>query len=332
MQLSFPGEAEFSAHSAQVMLSQLQLATSQPLTSFSDGQYDGYSKYGYVSSALMITHPVTDEQFSRMAGLQEKIRQTSLAWTRKQKRAQSSPSVTFEMLNSSDPKGVAWRVNGSYALLNRISQSVLWWRVSTRNQDDPAEEAYTAKAFTAVNNATSRPMFLVPHQPGVCLPYIFIPDEGVHPRGITMVYRLKSHPDITIMLEDQNGGPIPTDVDPDKFTSEYDNDYFWTYQHPKYIRSLWKDPLHSIELAGIKGQASLVKLTHEDDDDNEVNYGFFAAARDNSDSPDATNLRMFVIRDAKVARAKNIEPMGKEEFIELAQTIAASVKRRPTTN
>ena len=39
---------------------------------------------------------------------------------------------------------------------------------------------------------------------------------------------------------------------------------------------------------------------------------------------------MFVIRDAKNAIAKGVKPMEKEQFIELAQAVAASVKKRPT--
>lgn len=67
-------------------------------------------------------------------------------------------------------------------------------------------------------------------------------------------------------------------------------------------------------------------------DDDTVDYGFFAAARgDPNKEADPTNVQMFVIRDAKNAIAKGIKPMGKNEFLKLAQAVAASVKKRPVS-
>lgn len=166
----------------------------------------------------------------------------------------------------------------------------------------------------------------------MCLPYVFISDDGTERRHIAVTYRLNSHPDITIWLQDSNGGPVPEGFNPRKFTAEYDNEFFWTlnYQEPKKYRPAWHwPPLRSIRLAGMDGKASFMELTRHDDT---IDYGFFAAARgDPNMEADPTNVQMFVIRDAKNAIAKGVKPMEKDEFIKLAQAVAASVKKRPVT-
>lgn len=63
-----------------------------------------------------------------------------------------------------------------------------------------------------------------------------------------------------------------------------------------------------------------------------TDYGYLSVVRGDPDAKvDTPDLMFYVIRTAQNASAKGIEPVGKEEFLELAQTIAASVKRRPTS-
>jgi hypothetical protein len=71
----------------------------------------------------------------------------------------------------------------------------------------------------------------------------------------------------------------------------------------------------------------MMKLTRQDD---QIDYGYLAAsAGDHLAKEDTPRLMLYVIRDAKNAQAKGIEPIGKDEFFKLAKDIAASVKRRP---
>jgi hypothetical protein len=169
---------------------------------------------------------------------------------------------------------------------------------------------------------------------GLCMPYTFIPDDGNGRRFISTAYRLRSHPDITIWLQDSNGGSVPKGFNPGKFTAEYDNEFFWgqRYQDRKEYRSIWSWPyLRSIKFAGMEGKSSFVELIRNDDSSS-MDYGFFAAARgDPAKDPDPTNIQMFVIRDAKNAIAKGMKPLEKDEFIKLAQAVAASVRKRPVT-
>lgn len=66
--------------------------------------------------------------------------------------------------------------------------------------------------------------------------------------------------------------------------------------------------------------------------DGTQDYGYLAVAPGDPEAKeDAPDLMLYVIRDAKNAKAKGIEPVSKEALLEMAQTIAASVKRRPVS-
>jgi len=129
---------------------------------------------------------------------------------------------------------------------------------------------------------------------------------------------------------DSKAEPIPRDTIPDKVTPEAQIEFFWqqSYQDRKRMESVWHF-LHPVQLANVGGKASFVQLTRWDD---QVDYGYLAVAEgDPNSKEDTPNLMLYLIRDAKNAKTKGIEPVGKDEFLKIAQTIAASVKHRPVT-
>ncbi|MDB5802375.1 MAG: hypothetical protein JWL63_3314 [Rhodocyclales bacterium] len=183
-----------------------------------------------------------------------------------------------------------------------------------------------------VSGIASRPFGTVPHIPGVCLPYIFIGDDETPGRSISATYRLKDHPDITIWLEDSNAARIGPGQNPEKFTPVSQSDFFWTQRYGsgvrKSVRSIWAIPYRNIDFAGQKGVESFVRIIRGDDAED---FGYLAVVRGDPDAKkDTPDLMLYVIRDAKNSTAKGIEPVSKDAFLEIAQTIAASVKRRPT--
>ena len=87
----------------------------------------------------------------------------------------------------------------------------------------------------------------------------------------------------------------------------------------------WARGGHPVTLAGYKGLSSFVKFIRHDD---AVDYGYAAVVRgDPNAKEDTPDLMVYVIRDSHNAKGK--EPMPKDEFLKMAETIAASVKRRP---
>lgn len=189
--------------------------------------------------------------------------------------------------------------------------------------------------------ARPRPIFEVPKEPGLCLPYIFVPDAGKLERGLSMSYRLKDHPDIQITLTDASAfkperlnasGEMPeAEVKLRNKNAEPDSEIagFWhlALNAARKYESQWlvPDTTRPVTLAGYKGRQSFVRLTM---DDGTLNYGYYAVVRGNPDAAEDTpDLRLHVEQDVRQAEGKT--PLTKEQFIEMAQAIASSVQRRP---
>jgi Tle cognate immunity protein 4 C-terminal domain len=190
--------------------------------------------------------------------------------------------------------------------------------------------------------ARPRPTFEVPKEPGLCLPYIFVPDDGKSRRGLSMSYRLKDHPDIQITLTDASAfkperlnadGQMPeaeVKLRNKHAEPEQEIGYFWLERlnAARKYESQWliPDTTKPVTLAGYKGLQSFVRLTM---DDGTLNYGYFAVVRGNPDAAEDTpDLRLYVRQDVQQAQGKT--PLTKEQFIDMAQAIAKSVQRRAT--
>jgi len=64
--------------------------------------------------------------------------------------------------------------------------------------------------------------------------------------------------------------------------------------------------------------------------DGTQDFGYLAVAPGDPEAKqDAPDLTLYVIRDAKNAKTKGIEPMSQEALLDVARSIVASVKRRP---
>ncbi len=149
-------------------------------------------------------------------------------------------------------------------------------------------------------------------------------------RDIAATFLLGDHPDVTIMLKDANAAGSQSDNPRrDIFTPEYRSNDFWNQYRSlgEKISSEWLTPYRSTTLAGQKGLGSFTKIIREDDTED---YGYLVVASGDPEAKEDTpDLMLYVIRDAKNAKAKGIEPISKDKLLEMAQTIAASVKRRP---
>ena len=135
-----------------------------------------------------------------------------------------------------------------------------------------------------------------------------------------LAFRPKDHPDVTILLADaSSSGVAESRADPRRRIDE-----FWS-QYGK-VKSVWSSPYREIEFAGRGGLASFVTIERSD---GAQDYGFVAIAADAADrgGPD---LMLYVIRDAKRAKAKGIEPLDRDGLLKMAHAIAASVRRRAT--
>ncbi|MGJ7529985.1 T6SS immunity protein Tli4 family protein [Variovorax sp. GB1P17] len=325
MQLSMPGQVEVAAYSASSLEKLFQPIVENGNFEFQDGQVAGYSGSSY-NAPLRVTHSLSEAQIKTLLIQAKKGEARTRDFIMKKQKPPSSDAPRFEDLELVQRGGVAFRVNASYSLTVPVGSHLLYADVSYPGKDwSSVRGEFEVLAYGSALRAIGD----VPRLPGICLPYVFIKDGGSARRYVSTTYRLMEHPDVTIMLRDSKAESISRDTNPDKVTPEAQIDFFWrqSYQDPKRMESIWQF-LRPIKLANVSGKASLVQLTRSDD---QIDYGYLAVAEGDPDAEEDTpNLMLYVIRDAKNAKAKGIEPLDKDEFIKLAQTIAASVKHRPT--
>ncbi|AIY40556.1 hypothetical protein LT85_1398 [Collimonas arenae] len=327
LQLDLPTEADIAAYSAKRLNEEINIETEQQFH-FEDGQSADWSALWY-GGKIYVSHPLNQEQYVVLTDSIKKYINIPPNFAKKEKRKDGS-SRQFDILPTDPLAGYAWRVNSSYRAFLKTNNHVLWWKESGDGPTDEESERHTLA--TILHGLSYRAPYSVPHVMGVCLPFEFIQDDGDNQRyrSIGMTYRLKAHPDVTIMLKDASARKYDSEKLEKIAQPDYVIDDFWTqYRGPDTsIRSVWDFPIkRSVTLAGQKGLASFVKITR----DGNIDYGYFATVRgDPKAKADTPDLRLYVIQEGSKAKAKGIEPIGKEEFLKIAETIAASVQRRPT--
>jgi len=289
---------------------------------FGDGQIAGYTQWQYRGD-LYVTRPVTSAQITNVLHKFSDLERKDRGYVARKKVDDSGKRLTFEQLSSSD-KSLASRLGSSYLATWDLSGVILHW--SSGHGPDAA--APNAEAYRRIESSTLRAPFEIPTGSGVCLPSLFIPDDGKMERFIAATYRIKQHPDVTVWVRDRDAeNPVPAGKLEQLRQSIHDVSFFWgqRYQDRNSVRSLWTVP-HPIEMRGVVGTASFVELTR---DDGTIDYGYFASFWGTPDSSvGATQIEMFVIRDAKVAKAKGITPVDREALLDMAESVLHSIKAR----
>lgn len=176
----------------------------------------------------------------------------------------------------------------------------------------------------------ARTLFEIPPETdsGLCMPYVFIADEdknkGEKNRDIHVTFRLKAHPDVEIyFMDDSASRPNPNLKGIRDAKKELE--LFWNQIPAKELQleGGFNRGFRTVNIAGREGVAMLVNITREYD---AVDYGYTAYVKgDHNAVKDTPNLMLYVIRTAANTRGT---PMNKNDFLKLAEQIAASVKRR----
>lgn len=313
--VSMPGSVDVAAYSAEAFAKLFGETSISSDFEFNDGQIAPYSK------GRAITKSLTKEQINDLLMLAKKrinsIRNDILA---------SKDNNIFKEVSTEPKRGFGHRYKDNYNVVIAIGDHLL----ETGGGDKEIPWSETKKDLEATLNITPRAIGENPTQSGICMPYIFKADTGTERRSIATTWRLQEHPDITIMLKDEKAEPIPSYVNRSKITPAAKIDFFWRQRYQNTIEAeyLWSF-MRPIKLANVWGKAAAVKMTRRG---GETDFGYYAVANGDPDAKEDTpNLELYVIQDSKNAKSKGIEPMNKEDFLELAQKIAASVRHRPIT-
>jgi hypothetical protein len=321
-EFTLPGDAEAALYPLREVAKIAKPPVDFVQAAFQDGQIAGYTQWEY-RGGLYVTRPAPSEQVKGLLHQFGELKQEARNYVAHHKVDDLHIPQSFQDL-SPNASAQAWRRGTSYSATWDLSGIVLHW--SSTYALDTAEP--NARAYAAIAASRRRAPFELPTEAGICLPSLFIPDDGKTARFIASTYRLKQHPDITVWVQDRDAeGTTPKAKLGQMEQAAKDGDFFWTqnYQRRKAVRSLWSLP-HPIDASGVIGMASLVELTR---DDGAIDYGYFASIRGSPGSAlGNAQVKMFVIRDAKTAIQRGMSPMDKATFLSLAETIQRSIRAR----
>lgn len=318
MQLSFPGEIVVASTS----LDDLKRKSRERIPAFPDGEPAPWTTLIYGGS-IEVIHGMSSDAIENYMDQRLAIRDQFRADATKTKKV-GKPSEPFRDLFLQGQHGVAFEAQGRKLLFLHVGDSVFSWEGYTGVLEQQAEHDYLA----VLNGIRARKLMTSPKEEGVCIPYGIIRDNGSMRRAIRLTYRLTRHPDITILLQDASAATHPNK---EVLTAKYRTNDFWGQYSggKKEFKSAWWPVARDVTLAGQKGMQTFVQFIREDGNQD---YGYLAVAPgDPNSKEDVPDLMLYVMREAKNAIAKGIEPMDKGAFIEMAKAIAASVKRRPVS-
>ncbi len=329
MTLRLPGEVEIAALSADAFRDGAAARRSAyPRSQFPDGEYAFDSMLSFMG-LIFVSHPEDEarrRQFRRAA--EERMAAKLKGLKENHGISERGYAGPLEVLPTPSKTSVAWRIGPAYSVYLETGRSAIWWGVA----DTPERMSAVERDYqTLIDGTTQRPLYTVPTEPGVCLPYTFIRDDGTHGRSITTTYRLREHPDITIWLEDSGASAPEKGANPDLYSAAGRSDFFWMQNYAgNYltIRSLWSDLYKKVKLPAGKGVESFVAMKRKDGTED---YGYLLSIRGEPGDPNRPDLMMYVIRKASNAKAKGIEPLSREAVLEMGQTIAASIRVREVT-
>lgn len=324
--LNLPGQSDVASMTADQFLKNSEDRAYQ----FDDGEAAFYSFFQYGAN-VAITGPLTKAQSAMLLTNQRQgFLGVKTAITTGKMRAGDSSKLEIKMLDPSDA-GFGWKLFNSseltYVAYPALPGHAVAWMVSGTAEQGPGIEKDFA---TFRNGARPRSALSVPAEHGVCMPHLFIADGGDDSAGriVAATYRLRAHPDVTIMLKDATATGVPTHSSAEKYSAIYQSNFFWTqdYQQAKSVKSLLNGSHNKVKIAGRNAVETMFRIERMD---NTEDFGYLVVARgDPKAAVDTPDVMMYVIRNAENAKKKGIAPLTKDAFFAMAKSISASVKHR----
>ena len=204
-----------------------------------------------------------------------------------------------------------------------------------------------------LRNFRARSLYELPTEQGVCVPYGFVKDDRPQKRSMGTIMRLKDHPDVKILFRDQSALFNENFKKEESASVEQELRAFW--ERPDWggvkYQALGFRKFPSVQIGGYKGQSTFVEITrptrsskYECSWDDQyfskaekkaagclpqtLDYGYIAYVKGDPDAKEDTpNLLLYVMQNSEDA-PDGKPTIGKDELKKMADTIAASIKRR----
>lgn len=308
--LQLPSDVEIAGHAYGEFLDEMEGGNGLSEPQFADGQKAGWSRFAYTGFYL-ISNPLP-------AGEIKAVRSKFI-------KAKSKGVLDVK----ADANGVlAWSSQQNVRFLMQLDDHLLAGRFGYTDKSK-SENIALFKAFA--RQVMARPVFSIPKDSGVCLPFSFIRDDGQHFRNVTATYRSKSHPDVSIIIQDASAPEVDDPKLAKTTQAETALNEFWSqYQHSRTGRKVtagWGPrKTRAVEIDGRKGLSTFVKIARVD---GSADFAYSAYVEgDPNASKDTPNLVLHVIREGSMAQARGREPMDEKTLIELAQRVASTIRSR----
>ena len=324
LNITFPGEVEIAANSADMLIQEHEIGSIQPKFEFSDGEGAGWSSISY-NGQLLISHFLNTEQQKKLLSLQDLSKLNVKKNAAKKKK--NKKAILFEELSLSPAEGVAFRIGNGFSA-SIFSGGHMLWADSTIDEDEIGK--YKEEVLEYPKNISFRELGTVPNSTGLCFPYFFLktePNGDTHRRYIAVTYRLKKHPDVTVWIEDSY---VKNNDDKADSLRNVINEFWSQYQSTSTVdkvESQWKFPSgRKVAIGKNEGLASFVRITRKS---GVIDYGYMATVRgDVRKVKNSSDVKVYVLRKAENSTRKGIAPVTAEEFIKLSQEIVSSINIR----
>ncbi len=322
--LQLPSDVEIAGHAFGELVDELEGGNGLSEPQFPDGQKAGWSRFAYTGYYLA-SNSLTPSEIKDARAKFLKAKDSLQA--RLSQGANGQGAKVSDVQTGSN--GVlAWSTQQNVRFLIQLDGHLLAGRYGYVDKSR-RENIALFKSFA--EQVVARPVFSIPKDSGVCLPFSFIRDNGQHFRSITATYRSKSYPDVSIIVQDASAPELDAPKLPGTTEAESALNEFWSqYQHSRTGRKVtagWGPrKTQDVEIDGRRGLSTLVKITRID---GSTDFAYSAyVAGDHTARTDAPNLVLHVIREGSVARARGLQPVDEKTLLELAQRVASTIQTR----
>ena len=193
---------------------------------------------------------------------------------------------------------------------------------------------YKQNAEAIINGFSTRELFEVPQTAGKCIPYGFVAgNDPTTPLNLTVSFRLNDHPDIVISFS-ENTRSFTNSF---SFKAKDEINLFWNDNYDinnnniKDIKLLgFPTKYRDIEMDGRNGTAGFVEIRYKDKSPSDYGYYGVVSYYSRNDKSQVNHPWLLLTVIGKRNEAKGHTPLSKDEIYQLAKTIEASIKRRPT--
>jgi hypothetical protein len=317
---TLPGDFDIASVPYQTLLKNISVFGRGEGFRFTDREPAEFAKVRYLGPML-----ISDELVEREISDAVKIFKDEK--NRRAKNKSTDVNRPFGIVNV--PKFAkdfeAWSEGDELRVLFRLKQHLLY--VSVNNSENVSENIASAVGLS--KNVEFREKSKVPPRNAICLPYAVVKqgEQGAFGEVATL-YKLKLHPDVTIMVSDSTMFANAS-ASSDRTMAEKAaiNDFWGQNQLYADVEKIEKGfPLkngRSIELAGQKGTASYVRIVRKN---GAVDYGYYGVSHGSLGKMSESNIGIYIITHSQLAKDKSITPVSSDEFLKMVDLVQNSMR------